>query len=629
MRLCLLLAVHLPLPALAQDQGGFDAHGFDLTAQDGDVRDHYTVHRPGVLNAQEWFAGGVIEYANRPLVLVTEQSDETLTTTNALNHVMALNLTGGATPHERIRLTASVPLYFTSTGFDGGQGAALGDLRLDALVSIIAPNDGGFGVGVVPWLDLPTGATRKFLGRRTVAGGALAAGTYEADKLTFTGNLGVQLDPKIDLENLTGADSLIAGLGAGYMLDDVSNLGLEARLLAPFSKNDRAGTGSPAEAILSYRRRLDSGAFFSGGLAAPLSAGAGAAAWRLFVGGGFGKIGPAAPKDLDMDGITDDLDACPEQPETVNTYIDEDGCPDELGTLRAKVTFNGDVVSGADLSVTGPGVEEKVVTGADPWRKDVLPETMWMLQARKGDCLAGEVKKLVGAGINDAEVQLRLVPSATVSIWVHDTAGNAVPGAKLMWDSATPECLPEVPQLANNGKAKADIGAGTHKLVVGAPGYRVVEVPILASPGEELPVEVVLTPTKLRVEAKRIVILEKVQFEFNKAVIKPESFELLNEVADVILRNPQAGRVEVQGHTDDKGSDKYNLDLSQRRSESVREYLIGRGVPRDRLLAVGYGESVPLVPNTTEPNRATNRRVEFLLIDQQQQQIEEKAPPPQ
>jgi outer membrane protein OmpA-like peptidoglycan-associated protein len=252
---------------------------------------------------------------------------------------------------------------------------------------------------------------------------------------------------------------------------------------------------------------------------------------------------------------------------------------------------------------------------------------MWLLKAKKGECLEGEVKKLVGPGVNEADVALRLIPSATVRIWVHDAAGSPVPATRLMWDSVTPECLPEPPALGSNGKAEATIGSGTHKLIVGAPGYRVVEVPILASPGDELPIEVVLSPTKLRVEKKRIVILEKVQFEFNKAVIKPESFELLNEVADVIKRNPQAGRVEVQGHTDDKGPDKYNLDLSQRRSESVRDYLLAQGVARERMVAVGYGESLPLVPNANEANRATNRRVEFLLIDQKDQEIEERVPP--
>ena len=75
-----------------------------------------------------------------------------------------------------------------------------------------------------------------------------------------------------------------------------------------------------------------------------------------------------------------------------------------------------------------------------------------------------------------------------------------------------------------------------------------------------------------------IVILDKVRFESARAVIKPESYELLDEVADVIRRNPQAGRVEVQGHTDSQGSDTYNLDLSQRRAEAIVEYLVGQGV---------------------------------------------------
>jgi len=623
----LALTLALPVSALAQDQGGLNAHGFALTAQDGDVRDHLAMHRPGPMAGGNWFVGGLAEYAHRPLVLVTE-ADGGRELDPALTNVFALNLVAGVSPHERFRLTASAPVFLTSSSFGEGQGAAFGDVRIDVMGILVNPDDAdGIGVAVVPWIDLPTGATDKFLGRRAVGGGGVIAGTVEEERWTLTSNLGLQGEPAVEVQNLSGGLGLVAAVGGNYLLDDVSSIGLETRLFAPFTRSGRAGTGSPSEAIVSYRRTTDAGGWFTGGLAAPLTSGAGAAIFRIYVGGGFGKTGPGAAKDKDLDGITDDLDACPEDPETVNDYIDEDGCPDTLSELVVDVRWRGEPLAGADLTVQGTDSEDTVRLKDEEtsWTSPVPPDTMWKIKGAKGECLRGEVKKLVKQGREVAELDLKLVPSATASIHVHDTAGNPVPGARITFDSATPECVPEPPELGNNGKVLVDIGPGRHKVIVGAPGYRVIEVPLLASPGDELPVEVTLAPTKLKVEKNRIVILDKVNFETNKAVIRPDSFELLNEVAEVIMRNPEAGRVEVQGHTDDQGPDDYNLGLSQRRAEAVRKYLIDRGVERDRLIAVGYGESKPIADNGSRAGRAKNRRVEFILVDQDSQEIREPA----
>jgi OmpA-OmpF porin, OOP family len=622
------LAVLLSLPATAQDDGGFNAHGINVAPQDGDLRDPLTLYRPGAMSRGEWFASGVIEYARKPLVLVTERQGQEPRSTTMLDHLLALHATGGVVVDERLRFGLAAPIYANSTGFSGSQGASLGDLRIDALAVARSPEVSGVGFGATAWFDLPTGSARRFLGRRTVAGGAAAMATYEADRLTLTGNLGLQLEPSVDLENLKGADQLLAGAAAAYSLSDRTAIGLEAALRASLASNERAWTGSPAEALLTVRHRDPSGGHFVGGIAAPLSRGVGAAAFRVFIGGGFGRTGPSAPRDRDGDGIPDKLDACPLEPETVNGYIDEDGCPDQLATLEIVTLWQGQPIDGAELVITGPLGEERGTSSAEPWRREVVPETMWGVVARKGDCLSGEAKKLVNDGVQRATVELALVPSAVLRLKVTDEAGQAVPGARVLWDTKTPECVPDAPALDRSGRARTDIGPGEHRIVVGAPGYRVSEVPVYASRGDELEIEIKLKATKLRVEKKRIVILDKVQFEFNKAAIKAESFDLLNEVAEVIARNPDAGRVEIQGHTDDRGRPAYNLDLSQRRADAVREYLIGRGVPAERLISKGFGMTAPITTNQTEDGRAANRRVEFVLIDQAQQAIEEPAPTP-
>ncbi|QDG52585.1 OmpA family protein [Persicimonas caeni] len=127
------------------------------------------------------------------------------------------------------------------------------------------------------------------------------------------------------------------------------------------------------------------------------------------------------------------------------------------------------------------------------------------------------------------------------------------------------------------------------------------------------------------VTLKRIMINEKVFFEYNKADIQEKSFDLLNEVAQVIKDNPRIKKIEIQGHTDHKGSDDYNMELSDKRAKSVHDYLVEQGVDADRLTSKGYGETDPLVPleegqedkDETEEAAAQNRRVEFVILEQE------------
>ena len=116
---------------------------------------------------------------------------------------------------------------------------------------------------------------------------------------------------------------------------------------------------------------------------------------------------------------------------------------------------------------------------------------------------------------------------------------------------------------------------------------------------------VVVTETKIELK-------QTVYFDTNRAVIKRVSFALLNEVAQALTDNPKIV-VEVGGHTDSQGNDAFNLKLSQKRAESVRTYLIKKGVTSDRMAAKGYGESVPIADNRTAAGRSQNRRVEFVI----------------
>jgi outer membrane protein OmpA-like peptidoglycan-associated protein len=105
-------------------------------------------------------------------------------------------------------------------------------------------------------------------------------------------------------------------------------------------------------------------------------------------------------------------------------------------------------------------------------------------------------------------------------------------------------------------------------------------------------------------------VFDNLNFEFGKADIKKESLPYLDKLVETLLKENK-WTLEIQGHTDDKGSDEYNLKLSQNRANSVKKYLVSKGVSADVITAIGFGESKPLVPNDSDSNREKNRRVEF------------------
>jgi OmpA-OmpF porin, OOP family len=110
-----------------------------------------------------------------------------------------------------------------------------------------------------------------------------------------------------------------------------------------------------------------------------------------------------------------------------------------------------------------------------------------------------------------------------------------------------------------------------------------------------------------------LVILDSIDFEFDSAQLKPTSFHVLDAVAKALGDNPDIEKVEVGGHTDERGAAAYNLDLSNRRAASVVAYLVDHGVEQKRLSSRGYGLTRPIDSAHTEAAWAKNRRVEFVI----------------
>ena len=119
--------------------------------------------------------------------------------------------------------------------------------------------------------------------------------------------------------------------------------------------------------------------------------------------------------------------------------------------------------------------------------------------------------------------------------------------------------------------------------------------------------------TLVPLEVGQRVLLNNLFFDYNKSIIQPESYSELRRMADVLRRN-QTVRIMINGHTDDVGSDDYNLQLSKDRAQAVLEYFVNQGVQSSQIETQGLGKTQPVAPNDSNEGRQKNRRVEFIIL---------------
>jgi len=172
-----------------------------------------------------------------------------------------------------------------------------------------------------------------------------------------------------------------------------------------------------------------------------------------------------------------------------------------------------------------------------------------------------------------------------------------------------------------NGAFKFDaVAPGNVTLTADADGYLTTVQTGEAKPRTDNTVDVMIRHrpknAMVAVTAKEITIKQQIQFATDSALILPESNGLLTEIADVFIHNPRIRLVDIQGHTDSEGADDHNQILSEDRANAVRTWLVQHGVEGTRLTAKGYGEKKPIAPNVTAANRARNRRVQFVILEQ-------------
>ncbi len=152
---------------------------------------------------------------------------------------------------------------------------------------------------------------------------------------------------------------------------------------------------------------------------------------------------------------------------------------------------------------------------------------------------------------------------------------------------------------------------GWYLITASAEGYLTTTDSVWINDKEVTPVvkDILLQPIEVGVTVR----LKNIYFDFDRTTLKNESFTELNKVVDFLNQNPSV-EIEISGHTDSKGSDEYNENLSQGRSEAVVQYIVSQGIDAYRLTARGYGEAKPIDTNDTEEGRANNRRVEFTVM---------------
>lgn len=613
--LLLALSTLVASTAAAQtipDDEGFDGTGYVHIPSDGDVDDAINLWRPERQQAGSWGFEGLFQYASAPVVLVNSATDERI---GLLTKAAGLNIGGHVAVHERVAIGLSVPLWLSTQQNGNSSGPTLGDTRISAPIGVLLRDEAssaGFNLSVVPTLRLPTGSTARLLGNNGVGGEFTLAPSWSTDAFEIAGNIGAGFGKTESYANLNPGNNLILGLSAGWHLDDVIGIRGELWTHPALKSSEVSGRGTPGEMGLNARVRIVDPLTATVGFQSAFTRGAGASPARLFI--GLVAHSPKGPNDTDADGIVDRLDQCVNDPETVNNYKDDDGCPDALGTVLVTVVDpDGNGIGDMDIELNGSVVGRTNSRGQFTMH-DQMPGSTANLASidPRGVTTSTTAAVEVAEGENTATIEQTWRPGS-IRVIALDEAGSPV-NANIAWAGPGE---PGARDLGDDGDEFLFLGPGDWDLIARADGFRPEEREVTLQPAETS-LEVInlsVVPARTVVTQSSIVILEAIHFAVDSAQISEESLPIVQEVATNIRITPEIGGLEVQGHTDSQGSRAYNRDLSQRRVDSVLEALVQRGVARDRLSATGFGEDCPVADNGNAEGRAQNRRVQFFITD--------------
>ena len=286
-------------------------------------------------------------------------------------------------------------------------------------------------------------------------------------------------------------------------------------------------------------------------------------------------------------------------------------------------TGKQDPIAGAVASYDGHPEMTSLVTGADGKFSDELPEGEFTYDVKADGYKPGTcaVKVPKAGGELPVDCALDALPKVgSIAATLRDSDNNT-PLTGITVKLVDPQRKELALTSDGSGLVKVDnLPPGTAQFTITTAGYltlvQTVEVKARQTTTVDLLVHPVPKNAAVVIGAKEITIKQQIQFALDSSVILPASFGLMTEIADALIKNPRIKKVEVQGHTDNTGSPGTNKILSEQRADSVVQWLVQHGVPAERLVARGFGQERPLVPNVTAGNRARNRRVQFVILEQ-------------
>ncbi len=581
--------IALLLPAvLAQATGGdvpsINAQLFDPTIDSATFlwADDSVVADSGDLRGRV-----LASWAHNPLVYLNDDNEPT----ELVEELLMAHLLGAAALGP-VRFGLDLPITLRSIGSEPGAtgtGDVAGDIKVRVVDRAIAP----VGVAVGARLGLPTATVA------TTSEGGLSWGAHAVvdadlgDHVLASLDIGTLGRPATELENITWDDQLVGIAALGWEATDAVGGSLEIAGHGTYAALGDAGS-APFEGLVGGWYRLDNDWVVRAGLGTGLSGGIAAPQARAILGIGYE---PPRNPDTDLDGLVDRLDDCPTSAEDADRWLDEDGCPEPTEVTFKFVGPDGETVYDAEGTLGG---DSAIRDGETHLLR--AGELAMLADAEGYTPLEATLRIPAGPPI-ELPIRLDLDPQRDLRVRVRNQDGDPL--------VATIQVGRD--EVVSDQAMFEDV-EGEVSVVVRAEGHAVLRETVRIPPGE---LRVLAVELKRLAELKgdRIEIRDSVYFETGKAVIKPESFALLDDVARVLVENPQVKRVRVEGHTDSRGSDSMNMALSKRRAKAVRTYLVEAGVGSGRLESQGYGETKPVAAGNDESAWAQNRRVDFFVTD--------------
>ncbi len=575
----------------------------------------FDVEWAGVAGHLDWDVGLWLGHADDPLVIY--RADEESRVGALVAQRSGAALTGSLALWDRLALGVEVPLVLRQdrpTTIDGNtmqlgslSGFGLGDLRFAAKIALLRSRSAGVDVAVIPALTVPSSSSANYFGEAGVTFAPELAVSRAFGAIRLATNLGYRARDTSQVLNLKVDDEIFARIGAGYRFGERGGppLELDLTLGGSTAAADAFGAFNRTAVELlgaaTYDLRGPTLVFAGAGLG--LQEGFGTPDWRVVVGV---RIAPR-DQDDDDDGIADTADACARDPEDVDAFEDRDGCPDPDNDGDGVL----DLTDGAPLDPEDRDgfVDEDGIPDPDNDRDGIVdgddrcaaePETRNGFQDEDG---CPDTADSDGDGVADDSDGCATEAEDPDGFADDDGCPDPDNDSDGVLDTGD-GCPRDAGPALNRGCPDADgDGDGVVDRLdncpteAGKPGFQ-------GCAEKQL---VVITATGLD-------ILDVVYFDTSKATIQARSYALLDNVAAVMAAHAEIPRFRVEGHTDNRGSDESNRDLSQRRAEAVVSYLAAKGVAGERLAAIGEGEARPIADNRSAKGRAANRRVEFRIV---------------